>query len=101
MWPKYLENRTLILYYVLPLRRPKRSIILGARASARATRRGASAMCKDHKKRCKGLRIFQIFKRQKMRPLHQISILVRQNMWPLHTSEALAHIQVALAPISI
>ena len=35
---------------------------LGARACARATRRGARAVCKGHKKRCKGLRIFQNFK---------------------------------------
>ena len=46
----------------LPLRRPKRSSFLGARASARATRRGLRAMCKGHKKRCKGLRIFHDFK---------------------------------------
>ena len=60
----------------IPLRRLKRSIFLGARASARATRRGAKAMCKGQKKWCKGLSMFQNFKRQKMRPLHQISILV-------------------------
>ena len=35
---------------------------LGARACARATRRGGRAMCKCHKKWCKGLRIFQNFK---------------------------------------
>jgi hypothetical protein len=30
-----------------------------ARACARATRRGERAMCKGHKNRCKGLRIFE------------------------------------------
>ena len=59
----YIEPR-LVLKHVsyIPLRRPKRSSFLGARACARAMRRGARATCKGHEKKCKGLRIFQNFK---------------------------------------
>ena len=72
-------------------------------------RRGARAMCKGHEKRCKGLRIFQNFKvpcTSSCGPCTKLYCL--SLVWPLHTSEALApllvalaHIQVALAPISI
>ena len=43
----------------VPLRRLKRLIFPGQGPGARATRRGARAMGKGHKKRCKGLRIFE------------------------------------------
>ena len=66
-------------------------------------------LCKGHEKRCKGLRIFQHFKvpcTSSCGPCTKLNCL--SLVWPQHTSEALApllmalaHIQVALAPISI
>jgi len=58
--------------------------------------------CKGHEKRCKGLRIFKNFKsclHLKLWPLHQIALFI---LFCIKSKDvALAHIQVALAPISI
>ena len=94
---------------MVPLRRPKRSLFLGARACARATRRGARALCKGHKQRCKSLMIFETLNHC-LAPYYRgfsfNEVQGPHNIWPLHKSEALApllvalaHIQVAFAPI--